>query len=267
MSGSWEQKRVLVTIRTYPTPAWNGVEVSCTAGITDKGEWIRLFPMPYRLLAPSKRFSKYQWIELNAKKAGNDPRPESFHPDIDSIKIISERLPTKSYWQPRKDIVFPVKSHCLCCLKAEHDAKGQPTIGIFKPKIINSLIIKKTTSVWSPAQLARLRQASFFGVLPAQELEKIPYDFSYKFKCDEAGCTGHEMICTDWEMGQSYRQWVRTYGARWEEYFRKKYETEMILENDTHFYVGTMHGHPGSWIIIGLFYPKSSQELQSVIVG
>ena len=61
----------------------------------------------------------------------------------------------------------------------------------------------------------------FFAVLPAQELEKIPYDFSYKFKCDEAGCTGHEMICTDWEMGQSYRQWVRTYGARWEEYFIK----------------------------------------------
>lgn len=256
MSGSWEHKKVLITIRTYPTPAWNGVEVSCTAGITDKGEWIRLFPMPYRLLSPDKRFSKYQWIELNVKKASSDPRPESFHPDIDSIRVVSERLPTKPDWQPRKDIIFPLKAHCLCCLKAERNANGHPTLGIFKPKSISGLVIEKTASAWSPAQLARLRQSSFYGPLPTQELEKIPYDFSYKFRCDESACPGHELMCTDWEVGQSYRQWVHTYGSQWERYFKNRYETEMILVNDTHFYVGTMHEHPGSWLIIGLFYPK-----------
>jgi hypothetical protein len=29
----------------------------------------------------------------------------------------------------------------------------------------------------------------------------------------------------------------------------------MIKKNDTHFFVGTVHQHPGSWIIVGLFYP------------
>jgi len=29
----------------------------------------------------------------------------------------------------------------------------------------------------------------------------------------------------------------------------------MIQRNDTHFYVGTVHKHPGTWIICGLFYP------------
>jgi len=29
----------------------------------------------------------------------------------------------------------------------------------------------------------------------------------------------------------------------------------MINKNDTHFIVGTVHGHPKEWIIIGLFYP------------
>ena len=37
MSG-YEQKRVLVTVKTYPTPASKGAEVSCTAGITDDGK-------------------------------------------------------------------------------------------------------------------------------------------------------------------------------------------------------------------------------------
>ena len=36
---------------------------------------------------------------------------------------------------------------------------------------------------------------------------------------------------------------------------------KMIQKNDTHFFVGTVHQHPGSWIIVGLFYPpKQSQR-------
>jgi hypothetical protein len=64
------------------------------------------------------------------------------------------------------------------------------------------------------------------------------------------------MMCTDWEMGQAYREWRRKYGdAEWEAKFRQKFETEMIEKNDTHFFVGTVHKNPASWIIVGLFYP------------
>ena len=68
-------------------------------------------------------------------------------------------------------------------------------------------------------------------------------------------CKGHKIMCTDWEMRQSYRSWRYTYGSRWEQKFREKYEREMIQERDTYFYVGTMHQHPNRWIIFGLFYP------------
>jgi len=40
------------------------------------------------------------------------------------------------------------------------------------------------------------------------------------------------MICTDWELGQSYRHWRRKYGDQWEAPFRERYEAEMI-ENTT----------------------------------
>lgn len=63
------------------------------------------------------------------------------------------------------------------------------------------------------------------------------------------------MICTDWEMGQAYRAWRKQYGDQWEGKFRQRFEKEMIEKNDTHFFVGTIHQHPGSWIIVGLFYP------------
>ena len=56
MAGPIQQKRVLITVRTYPTPAKKGVEVSCTAGVTEEGKWIRLFPIPYRFMDPECSF-------------------------------------------------------------------------------------------------------------------------------------------------------------------------------------------------------------------
>jgi hypothetical protein len=32
----------------------------------------------------------------------------------------------------------------------------------------------------------------------------------------------------------------------------------MIEKKDTHFFVGTIHQHPASWIIVGLFYPPKA---------
>lgn len=259
MPGPWVHKRVLITVRTYPTPAAKGIEVSCTAGVTDEGEWIRIFPVPYRFLGEDKRFGKYQWVEMQARKAG-DSRPESFNPNIDTIKIVSGRLLTESSWQPRKEIVSPLQAHCLCCLKAKRDKDKYPTLGFFKPKSIKRLIMRKSDERWTPEELEKLRQFNLFQSTPAVELEKIPYTFLYEFRCDEDSCTGHTLSCTDWEMGQSYRSWKTKYGNDWEQKFRQRYEDEMIHKYDTHFYVGTVHLHPASWIIVGLFYPPPVPE-------
>jgi hypothetical protein len=88
-------------------------------------------------------------------------------------------------------------------------------------------------------------------------LEKIPFKFYYRFRCDEPGCNGHRLSCVDWELGQAYRSWRRKYGPEWEEKLRLRFEKEMIGRYDTHFFVGTVRVHPASWIIVGLFYPPN----------
>jgi hypothetical protein len=255
-----ETKKALILVRTYPTPAKQGVEVSCTAAITEKGEWLRLFPIPWRLLPQDKRFRKYQWVEIAVTKA-NDPRPESYKIKGDSIKVLSDPLPTDHNWKARKDHIFPLRSPSLCALKKERDEKGHPTLGIFRPQKIEKLIIKPESPNWTPGQLASLRQKHLFEQGPQSELEKVPYSFKYQFHCNDESCTGHEMMCTDWEMGESWRKWSREYGSDWEAAFRQKYETEMIEKYDTHFYVGTVHRYPSAWIIVGLFYPPRSANL------
>jgi hypothetical protein len=255
---SWQTKKVLIVVKTYPTPALDGVEVSCTAGITEQGEWVRLFPIPYRFLAFDKRFRRYQWVKV-ATLRSSDARPESYKINPTSIELLGKPLDTKRNWQARKDVVFPLLGHCLCCIKARRDKEGFPTLGIFKPATIEGLVIEPTSDAWTPAEQAKLDQANqgaLFGknIVPREQLEKVPFKFKYRFRCDEAGCNGHTLSCTDWEMHQAWRDWSRKYGADWESKFRQKFEAEMRAK-DAYFYVGTIHRHPENWIIIGLFYP------------
>ena len=60
-------------------------------------------------------------------------------------------------------------------------------------------------------------------------------------------------------MAESWRRWKNEYGDKWESKFRQRYEAEMIGKYDTYFYVGTVHLHPQTWIIVGLFYPPKTQ--------
>jgi hypothetical protein len=251
-------KKALIVVRTYPTPAKKGAEVSCTAAITEDGEWLRLFPVPWRSLPQDQRFRKYEWVQVKIEKA-SDPRPESYKLKQDGIKILSHLEPGRD-WKNRKEIILPLRAHCLCCLVKQRNANHHPTLGIFRPKKIEKLVITPESGGWTEAQLNILRQGHLFDKAPQQELEKIPFKFQYKFTCDEPSCTGHTIACTDWELGESWRKWKDKYGENWEAKFRQRYETEMIQKYDTHFYVGTMHGHPHVWIIVGLFYPPKSNE-------
>ena len=63
-----ERKKVLITVKTYPKPSRSYTELVCTAGITESGDWIRIYPIPFRFLKSNKKFSKYQWVEIDLQK-------------------------------------------------------------------------------------------------------------------------------------------------------------------------------------------------------
>jgi hypothetical protein len=87
MTGDLQHLRVLITVMTYPHPKQSHDEVVCTAGITEAGEWTRLFPVDYRYLPEQRQFRKYQWTELDVQPRGykTDVRIESREPRLDTI--------------------------------------------------------------------------------------------------------------------------------------------------------------------------------------
>ena len=251
---TYQNKKVLITVKTYPLPSRKTIEASCTAGITEDGKWIRLFPLPFRYLEYAKQFKKYQWIEARVTKT-SDPRPESYKVVLDSIRIMGERLQTSRNWQVRKDIILPLAAPSLCYIQRTRP-ETEVTLGIFKPRIIRELIIEpEEYPDWTEQELAILSQQSMFDKKSVTPLEKIPLKFTYSFFCDDTQCKGHRLSVTDWELGEAYRKWRIHYGDRWESYFRQRFEYEVKYSFDTYFYVGTIRAHPDVWIIVGLFYP------------
>src|SRR4051812_41780402 len=128
MLSGWSTKRVLIVVKTYPTPAQKGVEVSCTAGVTWEREWIRLFPVPFRFLEEGKQFARYQWIDVQARRARNDARPESHNLNDASIQIVKS-VPS---WGEREQILARLRRPSMCQIEREREERGHPTLGLFR---------------------------------------------------------------------------------------------------------------------------------------
>lgn len=61
--------KVLVTVMTYPTLSKRHMETVCTAGFREDGSWIRIYPVPHRLLnLEAPMYKKWQWIDVDLEK-------------------------------------------------------------------------------------------------------------------------------------------------------------------------------------------------------
>jgi len=75
-----ETIRALVLVKAAPVLTSQLEETMCVAGIrldTDRPEWIRIHPVPFRDLDDESRFAKYQVITVDAIRPRTDRRPES----------------------------------------------------------------------------------------------------------------------------------------------------------------------------------------------
>jgi hypothetical protein len=253
---------ILITVKAYPNPSKKYIESSCTAGLTRDRQWLRIHPLPFRMLENNQKFKKYQWIRAGIKKS-DDSRPESHKIAYDSIQVLDEQLSTERDWEQRRRFLEPVRKRSMEEIRREQELDNI-SLAFFKPRSIESLTITPTSRNWTEKQLAKLQQQNFFVQDDLRMLEKVPYDFRYKFWCDEPKCKGHHSKIVDWEIYQSYRSWYAKYGPEgWEEKLRERYESDMQEKKDLHLFVGTMRAYPKSWIIIGLFYPPKVSAIQT----
>jgi hypothetical protein len=266
---SWTE-RILILCKTYPSPSERYSETSCVAGVTQAGTLIRLFPVPFRLVADEQQFCKWQWIQARIEKARDDHRPESHRIFVDAIECDPSPMASgREGWPRRMEVLKNVPIYDDFAAVEAARAAGGGTLAFLRPSKIQKLEIKPAANPeWTAEEKAKLtrmqQQASLFSEEESKRdvalLEKIPFDFHYHYECEVGGeVRSYKHKLVDWEAGALYRKLRNQYGPNgWEAPFRDKFERD-LPSRDLLLLLGTIHRFPDQWLAVSVFSPPKPQ--------
>ena len=257
--------RVLITVKTYPTLSAKYDELVCTAGFTEDGRWIRIYPVEYRKKPYKDQYSKYDWVEVDLVENTSDFRPESFRPRTADTEFVNiGKLDTKGNWAKRKEIVLKKGVHDnLTKLVAEAQDKAIGTsLAVFKPTKIIDFIIEQVEREWDPKKLESLKQFNLFESTEKnfEVVRKLP--FKFKYKIEDIDGRQSTMMIEDWETGQLFWNCLNRTGDEVKacELVRQKYIDDFAQTKDLHLFLGTTKRFhftgKNPFVIVGTFTPR-----------
>jgi hypothetical protein len=264
--------RVLISVKTYPTPSTKYDELVCNAGFLEDGRWIRIYPVRYRALPYSQQYKKYEWIEVDLVRAPRDFRQESYSPRLgvdETIRTVGEIKSGKDRdWAERKRYalqeVFTSMDELITLAKTPGIWKSLATV---KPREMINLEIEPQKELdWTPEFYAQLTQQKLFEASNTlQVVRKLPYKYYYNFVTDDG--RRRRMMIADWEIGALYWKCLaRAQGDQVaaNEMVREKYQNK-FFERDLYLFVGTTKEYhkiaENPFMIIGVFYPPKLPQL------
>ncbi len=267
--------KVLITVKTYPAISGKYDELVCTAGFTEEGNWIRIYPVPFRKKSYDQQYRKYEWVELDLVKNTRDFRPESYRPySIDSEITILNKIDTSDNWAERKKIALTKVYYNLNELIEEaKDKKTCTSLAVFKPTIIKDFNIKEVEREWDKKKIETLKAQREQGNLfehpedPFDVVNKLPYKFTYVLEDNEG--KESQMMIEDWEIGALYWRLLAKYEgdeAKAVDDVKKKYFDDFAMTKDLYLFLGTTQVHHyvsrNPFMIIGTFHPKPVDQLK-----
>lgn len=232
----------IILVKASPQVGRKHGETVCCAGVNDKGEWLRLYPVSFRTLDQARQFRRWDRVRFRWKKAQDDPRPESLRVDHQSIEIIGEL-------KQKERLNFLSRLEVTSINKVKAEGKS---FALLRPRNPKFLIEKK-----SPAELkdeeekfkAIAAQADMFNSTPLIPFEPCPYKFRYSYVTDDGEREG---TCQDWETDATFYNWSRHYGEQtalkhMQQVFGEDYPAKgMVLAMGTHSL------YPDTWLINGI---------------
>ncbi len=181
MRPGFELTKVLITVMTYPYPSRKYRETVCTAGITESGRWVRLYPVDYRYRPSHQKFHKYQWIDvaLSSESHGNDVRRESRKPDLESIQLVGKPLSTKDKWNQRRQIIDAMPHHTVNELRQLYEKIYQPSV---RKVTLPVLVIYLTDSPQNCLERIHRRNRPYEQKIEQSFLEILDADYQQLLK-------------------------------------------------------------------------------------
>lgn len=262
-----ESAKILITVKTYPTPSERHVETVCVAGVRldqESPSWVRLYPIPFRVLGFDYQFKKYQVVDVPiAPRGALDRRPESFSPDM-THAVLGEVVDTRSNWRRRRALMGDLVGQRTACELLNLNRQGRmnesvPSLGLVKPRDVRMSVL--AGKPWDARQKLKADRAAtptlFDEAAIRNVLEPAPYEIRVKYKCLDDACRGHDQKIIDWEVGSAAYHWRKLYPeAEIAPRLLDKWEGMAADDKDLHFFLGNQHQHRQSFSVLGCWFPK-----------
>ena len=261
----WSEKKILITVKTYPEYSSRYTETVCTAGVlADTKELIRIYPVRYRYLDGDSQFAKYQWIRAKIKKSTSDNRPESYKIRDESIVLGEIIGSTGGGWEERANYLLS-ESNIYNSIEALTRARVESNVslGVVKPKeIVGFRIEMKSRAEIEEASGKKKGLMAQLGMFEdKKDLDLMPLRFILNFSCDDPGCGGHNLSILDWEIAELYRK-VEGH-ANWQDKIKNKVLNQIFSERrETYLILGNMASHQHIFCILGIFWPPKVSQLK-----
>lgn len=243
-----ERERCLLLCMAYPEVSKKYGVTVCMAGITEGGEYRRIYPVPWDNYMETD-YSKRYWIEYDILEKG-DYRKESYKIKPETVEIGKEvgyeevrtRLENRTTTIPELD---------------EKKESEDASIGIIKPNI-QGFHIKEDERRQKKADEYNQQQTLTGNGNP---IYYIPYLTKYQFDCGPGCTTAHDIMCEDIEIGNLYRKLRNKYGDMdiVETKLRERFVDWMVENRDLYFMMGTHHRFK-NWLIISVLYPPARKD-------
>lgn len=273
MSSIFEE--IFIIAKTYPTRSKKYKELVCTAGINRNGEWVRIYPIPFRSLEDYKQFKRYTWIKAEIVPDSSDPRIESHKINATSIKIL-ESVPTDKEWGRRRQLILENTKIYKNLQTIIDGATKTNTLSLctFKPtKFLDIEVDKNPNEELTEKEKKEYINANrtLFGTesceLEFTGMPHIPYKFKIKLEDDVGKISSMSVI--DWEIQQLYLN-CKHEGDDIAVQKVKDKLLWMMNDRDLYLFLGTMkqmhiRKSKNPYTIIGLFYPPRTTRYQGTL--
>lgn len=269
IKSSYEEKKILIWGKTTPELSTNHIETVCTGGVLEDGAFIRLYPVPFRLMSNGDKFKKYQWITARIAKSTKDNRPESRVVMEGSIRTLASSFDTSpAGLLYRSKYMFSNPKYQLesaeeLLVRQEECSQSLGVVQVEdvqrvkviprKPEDLSKIDAKAT------ALQAKNKQGDLFGSDEqdhdwCKNRSLHEHILKIDWRCKGSNCHGHSMSVLDWEAAAL----IQRVGPSEAE----KKVSNLLHDNsvDLKFFLGNLKAHQASFVIGGLWYWKVAEQ-------
>jgi hypothetical protein len=255
--------RVLVTVKAAPNPSSTYGETVCVAGIRaelDRPGWVRLYPINFRYLNQEETFTKYDLIEVDAVPARQDQRRESWRPRMQTLRKLDHLPP----WKRRQAWLDSYIEDSMCRInRAAREHSDAPSLALVRPREVSALTLTPHPG-WSKDEQAKIdayvNQLDMLDMLGGQDrtpLEAPRFKASYRYRCHEPTCGGHDQGLLDWEFVALQRRLAHLSDEDLRQQLQDKFLTMMCdPKRNLAFYVGNQAKRARVFSVLGAYYPS-----------